>query len=660
MQHFNGLSSLVFARWASACGIIPVIPHPAGNGKGHCIGTAEANLPPKSKTQMPEPTLLALGERPTFSFEAYLPAGLQTLRRPVARLIDGLLGLKELTSRYHGLPPAENVADFVRMALSELNIRTEFEPEHLARIPSSGPCVIVANHPHGGPDGLLLMDLLLRVRPDVRFVANHFLAGFMELRSLLLQVDPFGGGRAARYNVAAVRAARRWLDQGGLLVMFPGGEVSSLKWSTRRVMDPEWTPGVARLLRKTAAPALPIYIEGRNSLLFQVGGLLNPRLRTALLVREMLKPRTVRLRIGRQLAPSVLAEIGDDETAAQYLQYKTYLLPVAERLGRPAVPTRPAIARPAAPIAPALPSAQLAAEVAKLPPAQLLHAHGRQEIWYFTGRECPALLNEIGRLRELTFRRIGEGTGKPSDIDEYDRYYQHMFLWDKTEQQIIGGYRMGPSDLILASHGARGLYTHSLFRMSDRLIEKLRQGVELGRSFVRQEHQRSFTALLMLWRGIGSYVVQNPRYRYLFGPVSISNDYHPLSQQILISMLKRHKLDADGANEVRPRHPFRLRESELPPFDAMDDADSRVLADLIGTLEEDEKGVPVLLRQYLKLGGRMLGFNVDPAFNNVVDSLIIVDLMKSEPAILAKYFGEAGTKSLRAFHGFETPANGPN
>ena len=590
-------------------------------------------------------------DRPAFTVEQYLPERFRGLRRPLARLVDGLLGLRELTTRYHSLRQATSVQDFVSLALGELGIRPSFEAEHLARIPATGPCVIVANHPHGGPDGLLLMDLLLRVRPDVRFVANHFLAGFMELRSLLLQVDPFGGGRAARYNIGAVRAARRWLEQGGMVVMFPGGEVSSLNLSTGKVMDPEWTPGVARLLRQTGAPALPVYIEGRNGFLFQVGGLLNPRLRTALLVRELLKPRTVKLRIGRMLAPSVMREIDDDETVAQYLQYKTYLLRVADRAHNlPEVARKPRPLRKAQPIAPERPAAELAAEVAALDPSQRLHTHGHQEIWVFTGNECPNLLAEIGRLREITFRAIGEGTGKSSDLDEYDAYYQHMFLWNRRTQQIIGGYRMGPSDLILAQHGAEGLYTQSLFRMSDRLVEKLRHGVEMGRSFVRAESQRSFGALLMLWRGIGTYVVRHPQYRYLFGPVSISNDYHPLSQQLLVSMLKRHKFDAENASEVRPRRPFRLRDSELPPFDAMDDADSRVLADLLGTLEEDEKGVPVLLRQYLKLGGRMLGFNVDPAFSNVVDSLLIVDLMQTEPDILARYFGHEGSASFRAYH----------
>jgi putative hemolysin len=173
----------------------------------------------------------------------------------------------------------------------------------------------------------------------------------------------------------------------------------------------------------------------------------------------------------------------------------------------------------------------------------------------------------------------------------------------------------------------------------------------MGRSFIRPEQQRSYTALLMLWRGIGAYVGRNPRFRYLYGPVSISNDYHPLSQQILVAMLKRHKFDAEHANDVRPRKPFRVRENELPALDAIDDTDSRVLADLLGTLEEDEKGVPVLLRQYLKLGGRILGFNVDPAFSNVIDGMLVVDLLQSDPVTLAKYFTEAGVEQIHAIHG---------
>jgi putative hemolysin len=359
----------------------------------------------------------------------------------------------------------------------------------------------------------------------------------------------------------------------------------------------------------------------------------------------------LRLRIGRNIPANVLKEIEDDEVAAQYLQYKTYLLHVTRRVeaGR-RTDGPPAVMKAHQPVAPAVAPERLVAEVASLPPDRLLHAHGGQEIWYFCGREAPALLAEIGRLRELSFRGIGEGTGKPSDLDAFDDYYHHMFLWDVARTQVLGAYRMGPADLILPVHGPRGLYTNTLFRMSGRLLEKLSQGVEMGRSFVRPEQQRSFTALLMLWRGIGAYVNRNPRYRYLFGPVSISNDYHPLSQQILVAMLKRHKSDADFATDVKPRNPFRQREYDLPVLDAIDDTDSRVLADLLGTLEDDEKGVPVLLRQYLKLGGRILGFNVDPAFSNAIDGMLVVDLLKSDRAILAKYFTEVGVERLHAHH----------
>ncbi|MGE3771727.1 MAG: lysophospholipid acyltransferase family protein [Gammaproteobacteria bacterium] len=587
-------------------------------------------------------------ERPPFTIGGHLSPRIGRLRRPLVWAVDRVLGLAELSRRYRHLPATRDVPEFVRAALRELGVRTAFDAEDLARIPATGPCIVVANHPHGGVDGLALMDLLLRVRPDVRFVANHFLAGFHELRSLLLQVDPFGGGRAARFNIGAVRAARRWLDQGGMIVMFPGGEVSSLNLQTRRITDPEWTAGVARLARQSGAPVLPVFIDGHNSALFQLGGLLHPRLRTMLLVREMLKFRahTLGLRIGRRIAANVLKEIDDDDVAAQYLQYRTYLLRVAQhdkRRGATSIAFHE-------PLAPPVATAKLVAEVAALPRERLLTSHGALEVWYFVGNEAPSLLAEIGRLRELSFRGIGEGTGRPCDLDEYDDYYHHMFMWDREAQQVLGGYRMGPTTEIVAARGARGLYTHSLFRLSERLVDKLQDGVEMGRSFIRPEQQRSYTSLLMLWRGIGAYVVRNPRYRYLYGPVSISNDYHPLSKQILVAMLKRHKFDAEYASDVRPRKPFRLRESDLP-LDAIDDTDSRVLADLLGTIEEDEKGVPVLLRQYLKLGGRILGFNIDPAFSNVIDGMLVVDLLKSEPGILAKYLTEEGVELLHAHHG---------
>jgi len=589
-------------------------------------------------------------ERPPFTVGGHLSPRIGLLRRPLTWAVDRALGLAELSRRYRHLPPTRDVHEFVRAALRELGVRTTFDTAEIARIPATGPCIVVANHPHGGVDGLALMDLLLRVRPDVRFVANHFLAGFRELRSLLLQVDPFGGGRAARFNIGAVRAARRWLDEGGMIVMFPGGEVSSLNLQTRRVTDPEWTGGVARLARQSGAPVLPVFIDGHNSALFQLGGLLHPRLRTMLLVREMLKFRahTLGLRIGRNIAANVLKEIDDDDVAAQYLQYRTYLLRITHQDKRRTV--NPPVPATLEPLAPPIATAKLAADVAALPGERLLSSHAALEVWYFAGTEAPSLLAEIGRLREMSFRGIGEGTGRPSDLDEYDDYYHHLFLWDRESQQVLGGYRLGPTTEIVGLHGPRGLYTHSLFRLSDRLIEKLRDGVELGRSFIRPEQQRSYTSLLMLWKGIGAYVVRNPRFRYLYGPVSISNDYHPLSKQILVAMLQRHKFDAEYASDVRPRRPFRLRENDLP-LAAIDDTDSRVLADLLGTIEEDEKGVPVLLRQYLKLGGRILGFNVDPAFSNVIDGMLVVDLLKSDRSLLVKYFTEEGVDIIYAHHG---------
>jgi putative hemolysin len=298
-------------------------------------------------------------------------------------------------------------------------------------------------------------------------------------------------------------------------------------------------------------------------------------------------------------------------------------------------------------------------EIAALDQSALLIEQGDHAVYIGEANQMPNVVREIGRLRELTFRNSGEGTAAAIDLDPFDSYYLHLFIWNRPHREIVGAYRLGQSDRILRAVGKRGLYTGRLFSYGWRFLQRISPALELGRSFVRVEYQKSYTPLLLLWRGIGAYLCRNPEYRFLFGPVSISNHYHPGSRQLMVSFLKQYCRAPDLARLVRARSPFRAH-----PLHGWEDEgastfswDIEALSGMIADIETDRKGVPILLKHYLKLGGKLVSFNVDPAFSDALDGLIVVDLLKSDTRLLARYFGQAGLATYLAFHaGQDTPA----
>ena len=303
------------------------------------------------------------------------------------------------------------------------------------------------------------------------------------------------------------------------------------------------------------------------------------------------------------------------------------------------------------PIADATPVDLLCREIADLPADALLVQQDNLQTFIAHAPQIPRVLREIGRLRELTFRSVGEGTGKRLDIDEFDAHYQHLFVWNKAKREVVGSYRLGRTDEVLKRLGTRGLYTSTLFQYKRRLLEEMGPALEMGRSFIRFEYQRNFSPLLLLWKGIGTYCVKHPRYKTLFGPVSISNEYQGASRQIMVAFLKMHEYLPGLAKWVKPRTPFRA--ADLGAW-ADDDAQMRDIdhvSDVIADLENSEKGVPILLKQYLRMGGKLLGFNVDPDFADVVDGLILVDLTKTDPRVLSRYMGKRGLAEFLAYHG---------
>ena len=586
-----------------------------------------------------------------FSVAPYLPEKLGRLKPFATAAIDRLLGLKNMSDYYHSFPAELECYEFAERVLDGLHSNYRIADEELAKIPAEGPCILVANHPHGMIDGLYMMTVLQKVRKDFRLMANYFLGQYTQLRPLFVEVNPFGGRAAVKQNIASARFATQFIQDGHLLMMFPGGEVSSLDAKTRKIMDPEWDTGVARFVEKTGAPVVPMFIHGRNSNLFQGAGLINPRLRTALLVREMMNKRghDMSATVGEKIDAKMLCDLGSREKMTQYLRTKTYL--VGEKgkqkifLGRSGNPSRHE-----EPIVAPIDATEIRDEIARLPANNCLLSSGSFDVLFADSKDIPATVQEIGRLRELSFRQVGEGTGKQSDLDLYDSYYLHLFIWDNAKQCIAGGYRLGHTDKILDKYGSKGLYLNSLFKLDKELQQDMRSALEVGRSFVAPAYQKHYSSLMLLWKGIAHYVARHPQYRILFGPVSISNDYHPVSQELLVRYLSHTNDEKRRASQVTPRQPYRSKEKVADTLVDLDTADLNVIADLLNTVEQDDKGVPVILRQYLKLGGQILGFNIDPDFNNSVDCLLWVDLMRTEVPLLRKYMSREGADNFREYH----------
>ncbi len=569
----------------------------------------------------------------------------------MARPVERLLLFHHLNRVYADVRRMNDTRPFFDKALGRLNVRYTISDDDRERlVVPGGPVIVVANHPFGGVEGIILASLLRAIRCDVKFMANYLLERIPEMRELLISVDPSGRPSSRGRNVGPLRQSIRWVRDGGMLVVFPSGDVSHFD-PVRGAVDPPWSTTIARLIRKTGAPVLPLFFEGTNSMLFHAAGVVHPALRTAMLPAELLNKgkKTIRLSAGRLIPHDHLAGFETDEAMTEHLRFRTYVLGHRGMERRPSPQSR---AEAPEQVAASRNRDFIAFEIDRLGPDQVLAESGELAAFVAPAEDIPSVLFELGRLRELTFRAAGEGTGRNIDLDRFDEHYEHLFIWNRKAREVAGAYRIGRADEIVRHHGIRGLYTSTLFAYKGDFTNSLGPALELGRSFVRPEYQKSYAPLLLLWKGIGRFVAGNPQYRTLFGPVSISDEYQPLSRDLMVRFLQKHCFRRDLASLVRPLTPFRPRsglrlgrrelENALRSLDAV----SEVVADV----EPDGKGIPVLLRQYLNLGGSLVGFNVDPAFGNALDGLIVVDLVRTEPRTLERYLGRDGAAAFLKHH----------
>jgi putative hemolysin len=541
-------------------------------------------------------------------------------------LLERLLGLTACRAAYEARVAGRDGGEFPAAVLEALDISTDCDAMDLQRLPADGPLIVAANHPRGALDGLVLAQLIARRRGDVRLIANHLLARIPELEQLCFFVDPFARAGAAERSLAGLRAAHLWLRRGGAVIIFPAGEVAheAAGADARTPGDSAWKPTLGRMAAATGASVVPVHIDGANSAAFYRAGAVHPALRTALLARELLRARgeRVRVRVGAPIAARNVIRAGTAAAATALVRRASESLRAA--------PTVDAVAE----------------DVAVLPAEALLLESGGFQVWCAGAAQLPNVLPEIGRLRAVAYGNVGEGkTAQTRDLDRFDASYEHLFVWQRERREIVGAYRLGRTDRLLASSGVDGLYTRTLFRYDRRLVDRLSPALELGRSFVRSEYQKHHAALLLLWRGICTFVAKQPQYRHLFGAVSISARYSDATRDLLVRFLEQHHLDHDIAPLVSaPNPPAACPDAAVLVPSTVDAVDAIVAR------QEQGAGIPVLLRQYLRLNARLLGFSVDPDFGDALDALMTVDLTTVDPALLARYFGRQEAAAFIAVH----------
>ena len=602
-----------------------------------------------------------LNQAPLFpvSLGSSLPPPLRPMASPLESALQRWVMPDSLLETFRRAQRSGRGAEFAKDLLGQLEIRFTVTPRDRARIPSSGAAIVAANHPYGIVEGLILTVLLDAIRPDYKLLANVLLSSVDAMAEHTILVNPFGTPEAKIQNRAPLRGCIRWLCGGGLLAMFPSGEVAHLKWTEHAVIEPDWNTTPARLALRAAVPVIPVFIEGTNSLPFHLAGTLHPGLRTIGLLREFLKMRgkNVRVRIGSAISPDVLTQYRTAACATEYLRSRTLFL--ANRPWREGRDSRANSPSNAATAVPAIVQARsFSDEIAGLGPRAELARTQEFSVYVAAATQIPHLLEEIGRAREEAFRRVGEGTGKQVDIDWFDQHYFHLFLWSRLDCRLAGAYRMALTQDVLQHFGVRGLYTHTLFRYRPEFFAHMGPAVELGRSFVCPDYQKSYAPLLLLWKGIARFVQRHPEAPVLFGAASISRDYQAASRGLMACYLSE-RLISDLASLVKPRRKWREPAAQTDIVKRLAGVAATIedISLSISDIEEDGKGIPVLIRQYLKAGGKLISFNVDPKFSDAIDALILTDLRGTPLPILERCMGRQEAQAFLEWHASRaTPA----
>jgi len=555
----------------------------------------------------------------------------------LAPVLDRVLGVNKLNAIYHkqklsGL----DKQNFCQQLLAGLGVTVLDGDKVVEKIPQTGKCIVVCNHPYGMVEGVIIAQLLSSYRSDTKVMANIALKTFKEMNGCFIFANPLKP--SAAINTVAIKQCYQHVENEGLLAIFPAGRVSYYQNDQKIISDGQWNRLVIKIAEKTQAPILPIFISGTNSTLFHRLGRVYYRFRLLMLAHEMFKLQGHKITLSaNNLITAKQLKTFDTVTQKNalvrlqcYLNDKNYFTawPKDDFL-----PDKNSAAM--LPVAEKIDSELLTQELAQLPDKQKLLSFKHYSVYYGYQTQIPNCVQEITRLRELTFRELDEGSGQPYDTDNFDATYMHLFIFDNKNAQITGAYRIGQTDLLQKQEGLESLYLTQMFNFEKNFINQQQPCLEMGRSFIITAEQKSFHSLLLLWKGIGAFVCQNPRYRTLYGTVSLSKLYDPRSVAIMEKTMVNKPAGVTAKKSFEGQlHP------EVEHFIEQETLGLGALSTMIMSLEQDGKDIPVLLKQYYKLGANFHCMAIDSNFNQTPGLLLSVHLPSAPEKLLTLYLGK--------------------
>ena len=540
-----------------------------------------------------------------------------------AGLVYGVCGLGEINRLFDEAADYQG-PEFADHLLENMGLTIDVAPEQMENIPQEGGFIVVSNHPFGGIEGVMLLSVVAKRRPDFKLMANFILSHIPNLKECFFSVNPFEKNPEWKSSVGGIKGAVQHVAAGKGLGIFPAGEVSRYHGHDYPE-DLPWSNSIARLIKNANVPVIPVFWEGRNSDRFYRWDKINSMLGTARLTRELANKRDqhVILQVGKPILPAEIETYGKPAELAAYLRSRSYALEANINTAQPETSNEKWV-----PVEPACDKQLLIQELEKIREKAFLFSAATFECFLADhDDDIPNLMHELGRLREEAFRFIGEGTGKSLDTDEFDRYYKHLILWDNKKQQVAGAYRLGFGDEIMNQKGMKGFYVSTLFKFDESFGETLKKTIELGRSFVTVEYQREVLPLVLLLRGLAVVVTKNPEIKHFIGPVSISSWYPKFYQSMIVKYVtEKHPVNGElarVANPTTPFHPDFLKvDADVLLKDYMDSVDK--FDKFMFRLSNGSYRMPTLFKKYLKLNAKFLCFNVDPDFNDTLDALLFL------------------------------------
>ena len=558
------------------------------------------------------------------------------LKYPIVSAVMRLAKINKVNDLYDKIKDLEG-QEFFDKLLEELNVKYLAFQEDLAKIPKTGPFILVSNHPLGALDGVIMCKILTEIRPDFKVMGNFLLTKIKPMEPYVISVNPFEKRKEAYSSMSGMREALKHLSEGGCLGIFPAGEVSNKNNEYNEILDKEWQEPALKLIKKAQVPVVPMYFHAKNSKLFYNVSKIHPDLQTLLLPSEMVNKREkpIKIRLGRPVTPKILNEYETPKELGEFLRKKVYMMKsyfedrksVAEFLKVKNLNISPKEEVVVQNIIDETPLAEILADRENLrkKEGKMLFSNGDYEVYFTKFDEIPAMMREIARQRELTFRAVGEGTNLPFDLDEYDKHYHHLILWDNVAQKIAGAYRMALGSEVMKNYGIKGFYTNSLFDFDQELQPFFKKVIEMGRAYISIEYQQKPLPLFLLWRGIVHVCLRNPEHKFLMGGVSISNRFSDFSKSLMIEFMRSHYFDPVVAQYVHPKNDYKVYLSERDKslfFEGLDD-DLNKFDKLIDDFEPEMR-LPVLIKKYIKQNAKVVAFNVDPNFNDAIDGLMYI------------------------------------